>query len=64
MVVKNGVLQNAVKEQRPLVWRVLTILFGQPHHAGLDQVQGRLVLVNAEQRRAKSTAFDTGEKLV
>lgn len=61
-VVADGILHDAVEKQRQLGDRAVAVLFRQPQHGILDDVERRFLLAQREYRLLESTPLDAFEK--
>jgi hypothetical protein len=56
-------LQDTLKEGREFLQRMSAILFRQPHHAVLDDIESRVFIPHGKQSLLEGAAFGAGEKV-
>ena len=62
VVVADGVLQDALEQQRQFGGWLVAVLFRQPHHAVLDDIECRVIVAHGEKRLFEGAALDVGKK--
>ncbi len=63
VTVAYGVLQDTLKQHRPLGDRAVAVFFREPHHGILDDVQCGFFVSNGKHGLFEGPAFDAGKEI-
>jgi hypothetical protein len=61
--IANGILQNALEQQRQLLRRSIAILFRQFHHGILHDIQRCVIVAHGKRSLLESASFDLNQEI-